>query len=181
MPQPTSQPTREPSQTGHARLLLQPRRSGGQRSALPASPAVVQPTVTPDSCSGAHPGGRSTGFALRALPGVCAQAALGASNTLIASTPGTYKEEHWGCLASLNTGAGPAAAPRSPPRGNLPTTTHPRRTSQALGQPSKPPSGYQVQDCLALPPGRPSLRRLTLPPTANINCFTRIVLRFSVY
>ena len=34
-------------------------------------------------------------------------------------TPGTYKERCWGCLASLNTGARPAAAPRSPPRGNL--------------------------------------------------------------
>ena len=49
----------------------------------PAGPAIVQPTVTPDSYSGAHPGGRSTGLVLRAQPCTCAQAAMGASNTLI--------------------------------------------------------------------------------------------------
>ena len=39
--------------------------------------------------------------------------------TTIEAIYGTYKEQLWGCLASLNPGAGPAAAPRSPPRGNL--------------------------------------------------------------
>ena len=79
-----------------------------------------------------------------------------------ASVPGSYKEQLWGCLASLNPGAGPVAAPRSP-RGNLPTTPHPRRTSSTLGlQPAMPQVIYQVQDSLALPPGRPSLRILTL-------------------
>ena len=43
---------------------------------------------------------------------------LGASTMQLAGTPGTYKERLRGCLASLNSGAGPAAAPRSPPRGN---------------------------------------------------------------
>ena len=43
----------------------------------------------------------------------------GASNTLGMGTPGVYKERLWGCLASLNPGAAPAAAPLSPPRGNL--------------------------------------------------------------
>ena len=46
-------------------------------------------------------------------------ASPGASNTLEASAPGAYKERLWGCLGSLKPGAGPAAAPRSPPRGNL--------------------------------------------------------------
>ena len=101
------------------------------------------------------PGGHSSGWSL-------GTASPGASNTMGASIPGTYKERFWGCLASLNPGAGPAAAPRSPPRGNLPTTPHPRRMSPALVQPSTPPVVIQVQDSLALPPGRSSLRGLTL-------------------
>ena len=39
--------------------------------------------------------------------------------------PSAYKEQLWGCQASLNPGAGPAAAPRSPTHGNRPTTPHP--------------------------------------------------------
>ena len=92
-----------------------------------------------------------------AQPGACAQAVPGASNSLTAGEPGTYKDERSGCLTSLNSGAGPAAAPRSPPPGNLPTTPHPRRTSTSIGQHSMPPSFYQVQDSQALPPGKPSL------------------------
>ena len=88
----------------------------------------------------------------------------GASTKLWAGTPCTYKEQLGGCLASLNTGAGPTAAPRSPPCGNLSTTPHPKRTSSTLGQPSTPQVIIsKVQDSLGLPPGRPSLGGLTLP------------------
>ena len=65
--------------------------------------------------------------------------------------PGTYKEHRRCCLASLNTGAGPTAAPCSPPHGNLPTTPHPRLTSSTLGQPSTPQSDF-IQS-----PGQPSI------------------------
>ena len=87
------------------------------------------------SCSGAHPGGHSLGLALGAQPGVCALANPGASNSLSASSPSTYKEQRSGCSTSLNPGAGPVAAPRSPHHGNLPTTPHPRWASSALYAP----------------------------------------------
>ena len=130
----------------------------------PAHPFVRQ---TPVSQAAAQP----------ALSSV-APADLGAKPSWSYLTAPAAQALRQGCLASLNTGAGPVAAPRSPPRGNLPTTQNPRLTSSALGQPSMPPSGYKVQDRLALPPGRSSLGQLTLP---EINCFILIVLRFSVY
>ena len=96
------------------------------------------------------PGGHSSGLVPRASARHVHTNSLGDSNTLRASTPGTYKEWLWGFLASLNPGAGPAAARRSPPRGNLPTTPHPRQTSSALGQPSTPPRDLTS-------PGQPSI------------------------
>ena len=45
---------------------------------------------------------------------------------------GTYKEHFRGCLTSLNTGAGLAAAPRSPPHGILPTTPHPSGINESF-------------------------------------------------
>ena len=53
----------------------------------------------------------------RAEPDTCAHAVPGASLTLTAGVPGTYKER-WGCLTSLNSRARLAAAPRYPPSGN---------------------------------------------------------------
>ena len=111
----------------------------------PAGSDDVRQTVTPAPRSDTHPGGHSPGLVLRALARRMCTSSLGASNTLSASAPGAYKERLWGCLASLNPGAGPAAASRSPPRRNLHTTPHPRRTSSSLGQPSTPQVVYQAR------------------------------------
>ena len=93
----------------------------------------------------------------RIKPGACPEAVPGASQTRIVGVPGTYKEERWGCCISFDSGAGLSAAPSQAPRGNCPTTPHPRRTSTSLGQPSTLPSCYKLQDSQALHPGRPSL------------------------
>ena len=68
----------------------------------------------------------------------------------LAAAPGTYKEERWGCCFSLDPGARLTAAPSQPPRGNCPTTPHPRLTSIFhLGSPLCP----QVYSS----PGQPSI------------------------
>ena len=92
--------------------------------------------------------------------------------------PDAYKELLWGCLASLNPGAGPAAAPRSPPRGNLRTTPHPRRMSSAIGQPSTPRSGFSksrtaYHASLQIISQRPN-------PPRDLSCIA-YVLRFRMY
>ena len=74
----------------------------------------------------------------------------GASTAQLSSAPCTYKEHLRGCLASLNTGAGPAEAPRSP-HGNLPTTPHPRLKSSTLGSPLHP------QVVIFQRPGQPTI------------------------
>ena len=145
MPQPTVQPTWEPSWSRLTAPAAQALRW----------PAISLPSSRPSSCAANRDAGQRSPW--RPLNRIGPQgparrvrtSSPGASNTLTASAPGTYKEEHWGCLASLNTGAGPVAAPRSPPRGNLPTTPYPRWTSSALGQPSTPPSGYPGQPSIA--------------------------------
>ena len=104
-----------------------------------------------------------------------ALAVMGASTTLTAGAPGTYKEERWGCLSSLNSGAGPAAAPCYPPRGNCPTTPHPRWTSTSLE------NSLRAQVVIKSRTAKHCLQadhlsdRLTLQ---EINCFICIVLRF---
>ena len=55
-----------------------------------------------------------------------------------------------GLFGQSEPSEGPAAAPHSPPRGNLPTTPHPRQASSALGQPSTPPRDLTS-------PGQPSI------------------------
>ena len=80
------------------------------RLTVPAAQAFRRPASRPSSCAANH----DARLALRlspwrplnrigpeGQPGACAQAAPGASNTLTASTPGTFKGELWGCLASL--------------------------------------------------------------------------------
>ena len=108
------------------------------------------------------PGSHSSRLVPRASARRVRTYSLGALNTLRASAPGTYKERLWGCLASLNPGAGLAAAPRSPPCGNLPTTPHPDGRLLHLGSPLHPQVVNQVQDSLALPPGISSLKGLTI-------------------
>ena len=81
-----------------------------------------------------------------------------------------------GCLTSLNSGAGPAAAPRSPPRGHLPTTPHPRLTSSTLGQHSMPPNDYILKSRTANYCILATFSRMPNPPDHfTLNVF---VLRF---
>ena len=77
--------------------------------------------------------------------------------------PGTYKKHRRGCRASLTTGAGLAAAPRSPLRVIVPPLHTPDGRPLHLGSPLRPQVIIsKVQDSPALPPDRSSLGRLTL-------------------
>ena len=118
-------------------------------SSHPASPQLVQPSVTPCCYLSAHPLHRMVLVALAdkgALHPTVPQ--------LLEDTPSAYKERLRGCLASLNPGAGPASAPRSPPRRNLPTTFTPDRRLPHLGSPLRP------QVFLIQSPGQPSIHCL---------------------
>ena len=85
-------------------LPSRPGKPSWSRLTAPATQALREPALSPSS----QP--------VQVMWGPLSSS--GASNTRSASAPSTFKEQRWGCLASLNPGAGPVAAPHSPLRGN---------------------------------------------------------------
>ena len=109
-------------------------------------------------------------------PGACAERVPGASQTQNAVAPVAYKEQRWGCLTSLDSGARLSAAPRLPPHGFCPNAPHPRLRLLHLGSSLRPQvvisKSRIAKHCLL---ADHLSDRLTLQ---EIICFSQIVFRF---
>ena len=112
-----------------AQALTDAHQCPGRPLIAALQPAAAHPASLPGSSAAHIHSSRSTWWS---------QTVTGALHSGVSQwrmdsgAPSTYKEHFRGCRTSLNSGAGPVAAPHSPPLGNLPWRSPPQISTRLL-------------------------------------------------